>query len=156
MAGAYSFARLLAADRPLMNRWLARPHVAEWWPDGEGEVAEVVAACHDEEAETVPYLVQLQGRPFAYLQCTRESADVRSIDQFIGEAELLGQGHGSAFIRQFCDGLFQAQRASTVTTDPDPGNARAVRAYEKAGFRRIGPRDTQWGHILLMQRDDAP
>ena len=74
MARAYSFTRLTEADLPLVNLWLAQPHVAEWWPDGEGEVGEVVAACHDEEAETVPYLVQLQGRPFAYLQCTRESA----------------------------------------------------------------------------------
>ena len=155
MARAYSFARMTAMDLPLVNRWLARPHVAEWWPDGEGEVAEVVAACHDEAAETVPYLVQLEGKPFAYLQCTRESAGVRSIDQFIGEAEFLGQGHGSSFIRQFCDRLF-AQAVPTITTDPDPINARAVRAYEKAGFRRIGPRDTQWGHILLMQRDNAP
>lgn len=155
MARAYSFARMTAADLPLVNRWLARPHVAEWWPDGEGEVAEVVAACHDEEAETVPYLVQLQDEPFAYLQCTREPADVRSIDQFIGEVELVGRGHGSAFIRQFCDRLF-AQSVPTVVTDPDPTNARAVRAYEKAGFCRIGPRDTQWGHILLMQRDNAP
>ena len=79
---------------------------------------------------------------------------VRGIDQFIGEADLLNRGHGSAFIRQFCDALF-AWSVPAVTTDPDPVNGRAVRAYEKAGFRPIGPMDTPWGHVLPMQKDNA-
>jgi hypothetical protein len=30
-----------------------------------------------------------------------------------------------------------------------------VRACAKAGFRPIGPMDTPWGHVLLMQKDNA-
>jgi aminoglycoside 6'-N-acetyltransferase len=152
--GLYAFTRLTADDLPLVRDWLGRPHVAEWWPDGGDEIAQVVAECDGEDAETVPYLVHLQGRPFAYLQCTREASGTCGIDQFIGEAELLNRGHGSAFIRQFCDELFD-RSVPAVTTDPDPANARAVRAYENAGFRPIGPRDTPWGHVLLMQKDSA-
>jgi aminoglycoside 6'-N-acetyltransferase len=38
-------------------------------------------------------------------------------------------------------------------TDPDPGNGRAVRAYEKAGFEREGLVDTPDGPALLMVRN---
>ena len=67
----------------------------------------------------------------------------RGIDQFIGEPDMIGRGHGSAFIRAFIDDPCGMARA---VTDPDPANARAVRAYEKAGFetrvwwtRRMAP-----------------
>jgi aminoglycoside 6'-N-acetyltransferase len=154
MRERYEFVRLTAEDLPLIDRWMAAPHVGEWWPDGCGEIAQVVAECEGEEAETVPYLVHLDGRPIAYLQRYRDIDGVYGIDQFIGEAGLLGQGHGSAFIRRFCDRLF-AEGVTTITTDPDPTNARAVRAYTKAGFRPIRPLDTPWGPVLLMQRDNA-
>ena len=38
-------------------------------------------------------------------------------------------------------------------TDPDPANARAIRAYEKAGFRKDRLVDTPDGRALLMVRD---
>jgi aminoglycoside 6'-N-acetyltransferase len=37
--------------------------------------------------------------------------------------------------------------------DPNPGNPRAIRAYEKAGFRRAREVDTPDGRALLMIRD---
>jgi aminoglycoside 6'-N-acetyltransferase len=76
----------------------------------------------------------------------------RGVDQYIGEADLLNQGHGPAFIRQFCDELI-AKGAPVVVTDPHPNNSRAIRAYEKAGFSRYGgPVETDWGRCLLMAR----
>ena len=40
-----------------------------------------------------------------------------------------------------------------VVTDPHPTNARAIRAYEKAGFSLYGgPIDSDWGRCLLMAR----
>ena len=50
---------------------------------------------------------------FAYLQCYNISAwnsgfgsqpsGTRGLDQFIGDADMLGQGHGAAFIREFSE-----------------------------------------------------
>jgi aminoglycoside 6'-N-acetyltransferase len=68
--------------------------------------------------------------------------------------ELVGVGHGSAILRQFVDELFD-EGTPRVVIDPDPKNARAVRAYEKAGFRPIGQRHSIYGHVLLMARDNA-
>jgi aminoglycoside 6'-N-acetyltransferase len=42
-----------------------------------------------------------------------------------------------------------------VITDPSVANARAIRAYAKAGFRRHGEVDTPDGRELLMIRDKS-
>jgi aminoglycoside 6'-N-acetyltransferase len=108
------------------------------------------------------FIVSLDGRPFAYIQCYRLSAwnqgfgnhplATRGIDQFIGEPDLLGRGHGSQFIQQF---VHETLRNGTprVVTDPDPANGRAVRAYEKARFVRDRLVETPDGTALLMVRD---
>ena len=90
------------------------------------------------------WIVSHGGRPFAYIQDYDPLAwgmhhlgdlppGSRGIDQFIGEPGMLDRGHGSAFIRAHVDRLF-TEGAPVVGTDPDPANARAIRAYEKAGF----------------------
>ncbi len=63
-----------------------------------------------------------------------QPAGTRGLDQFIGEPDMLDRGHGSAFIRVFAERLL-ANGTPRVVIDPDPTNARAIRAYEKAGFR---------------------
>jgi aminoglycoside 6'-N-acetyltransferase len=65
---------------------------------------------------------------------------------------MVGCGHGSAFIRDFTDRLL-ATGTPRVITDPDPVNARAVRAYEKAGFHKQHEVYTPEGRALLMVRN---
>ena len=43
--------------------------------------------------------------------------------------------------------------APRVVIDPDPANLRAIRAYEKAGFRPFDARTSAYGPALLMARD---
>ena len=160
MAAEYHFRSLTAADLPLVARWLAAPHVSEWWPDVDRQLANIRR--HLGETNIDLFLVHAEGRPIGYLQ----SYDVpagghpfpdqppgsRGIDQFIGEADMVDRGHGSAFIRAFVDRLF-AQGVPRVMTDPAPANKRAVRAYEKAGFSAERLVDTPHGRALLMVRD---
>jgi aminoglycoside 6'-N-acetyltransferase len=40
-----------------------------------------------------------------------------------------------------------------VIIDPHPDNARAIRAYEKAGFQLLGHRTTIFGEVMLMALD---
>ena len=40
-----------------------------------------------------------------------------------------------------------------IITDPDPANARAIRAYEKAGFSQTGEIVTPGGVALLMTKE---
>jgi aminoglycoside 6'-N-acetyltransferase len=107
-------------------------------------------------------IVSAKGNDFAYIQCYdltawnsgfgAHPAGTRGIDQFIGEPDMVDRGHGSAFIRAFIERLL-TDGAPRVVTDPDPANARAIRAYEKAGFERIRLVDTPDGIALLMVRN---
>lgn len=74
----------------------------------------------------------------------------RGIDQFIGEPDMIGLGHGSAFIRARMKALFDAG-APVIGTDPHPANERAIAVYRKLGFEPYGaPQETRWGLILPM------
>jgi aminoglycoside 6'-N-acetyltransferase len=157
---AYAFRPMLAEDLPTIKRWLGAPHVRQWWHD-PAEQFELVSSDlnHPDMAQ---FIVAADGREFAYLQCYNLSAwhtgfgaqpeGTRGLDQFIGEVEMLGCGHGSAFVRAFADRLL-ALGTPRVVTDPDPANARAIRAYEKAGFRRDRLVETPDGTALLMTRN---
>jgi aminoglycoside 6'-N-acetyltransferase len=157
----YEFYPMTVNDLPLVQRWLAEPHVVRWWGK-PNEQFDLVSA--DLDGQTMNQSIVTCGRrPFAYVQCYNPDAwdDVGlgphpigtlGIDQFIGEADMLDRGHGSAFIRCYIERLLKAG-TPRIVTDPDPANARAIRAYEKAGFRKDRLIDTPDGRALLMVRN---
>jgi aminoglycoside 6'-N-acetyltransferase len=155
----YEFRPMTAADMPLARRWLETPDVVRWWGDADEQVALLERDLDD--PRIAMWIVSSRGRPFAYIQdYDPRSWDLhhlgdlplgsRGIDQFIGGPDMLNRGHGSAFVRAHVERLFAAG-APAVGTDPDPANARAIRAYEKAGFvaLREAP-DTEGATVLLM------
>jgi aminoglycoside 6'-N-acetyltransferase len=156
---AYVFRPVDRADLDLLAIWRGRAHVGRWWgpPDVEREDEKLG------DARVAMWVVEHCGRPFAYAQdysphdwdahpFAHLPPGSRGIDQYIGEPDMLGRGHGSAFVRAHCDRLFEGG-APAVGTDPHPDNARAIRAYEKAGFEPVGgPVDTRWGRAVLMER----
>ncbi|WP_128928781.1 GNAT family N-acetyltransferase [Bradyrhizobium guangxiense] len=160
MPTAHAFRPMTRADLPLIRRWLGEAHVRQWWGDPDEQFA-LVSGDLDEPA--MDQFIVLAGRqPLGYLQCYRLTAwntgfgpqpeGTRGIDQFIGESDMIERGHGSAFIRQFVDEQFRSGLPRMVT-DPDPLNARALRAYEKAGFIRDRIVETPDGPALLMVRE---
>ena len=94
MASEYAFRPMTAADLPLIRRWLAQPHVAEWWHDPE--TFEFVSGDLD-HPDVAQFIVTLDDRPLGYLQCYQigewhsglgpQPAGTRGIDQFIGEPD---------------------------------------------------------------------
>lgn len=171
MTEAYRFRRVEPADLALLARWVRTPAVAEWWIEADGSPASSVEEEDLGEEGLALWLVAHErengGEPFAFIQdydphIWRDEAGgghhfahlppgARGIDQFIGVPDMLGRGHGSAFIRAHCDRLMAAG-APAVGTDPHPANARAIRAYEKAGFALGEECETPWGRALLMER----
>lgn len=159
MIQSYTFRPMTLADMPLIRRWLDAQHVAEWWHDPE--TLEFIGGDLD-HPDLAQFIVSHNDRPLAYLQCYQlgewhvsfgpHPAGTRGLDQFIGEADMLGCGHGSAFIRAFIDHLF-ARGVPRIVIDPSPSNTRAIRAYEKAGFVPQHEIVTPDGPALLMIRD---
>jgi aminoglycoside 6'-N-acetyltransferase len=160
MAPDYLFRPMTPGDLPLVRRWLALPHVREWWGEPDEQYS-LVSGDLDEPAMD-QYIFSTAGNPFAYLQCYDLTAwnsgfgphpeGTRGIDLFIGEPDMIERGHGSALVRRFVDERLQ-QGAPRIVTDPDPANRSAVRAYEKAGFEKDRMVETPDGPALLMVRN---
>lgn len=72
------------------------------------------------------------------------------IDQFLADPDRLDQGLGTAMVRDFTAWLFEDPEVTEIRLDPRPDNARAIRCYEKAGFRQVGPITTPDGPAVLM------
>lgn len=159
MEASYAIRRMDVADLTLVSRWRGLPHVARWW--GEPSVEPETEKLSD--PRIAMWIVEHEGRPFAFIQdydvhaWTPHPFDylppgARGMDLYIGEADMLGQGHGSRIARQHVDDLF-GRGVSAMGIDPNPDNAAARRAFEKAGFQFVsGPVKTPWGVAVLMDR----
>ncbi len=150
----------------MLAEWLARPHVSEWW-DGRSslhQVREDFLPLLDNRSTTIPYIAYLDGRPAGYIQSyvAAESGDgwwpeeddpgVRGIDQFLADYDDLSKGLGAGMITAFVGLLFSDPQVTRIQIDPAPDNARAIRCYEKCGFRPVKRLMTPDGEALLMVR----
>lgn len=158
---SYDFRPVTKKDLPMIASWLAEPEVAEWWGDPETEIAGI--RDHIDSISVEPLIVELDGKPIAYLQSydphleddhpyADQPFGTLGVDLTIGRPELIGIGHGPAIISQFVEELFE-DGAPRVVIDPAPANGRAIRAYEKAGFRIIDRRQSEHGDVVLMAID---
>jgi aminoglycoside 6'-N-acetyltransferase len=100
------------------------------------------------EDPTDHFLIVLDRRPIGDIQSYRVddhpgyAAQIAigrpaiGVDLFIGEADLIGRGHGPALIRAFLrDVAFPRYELDLCVIGPTRSNTSAIRAYEKAGFR---------------------
>ena len=62
---------------------------------------------------------------------------VYAMDQFIGEPEFWNQGIGTAYVNLLCTYMKNCRAAEVMILDPHTDNKRAVRAYQKAGFKIV-------------------
>jgi aminoglycoside 6'-N-acetyltransferase len=160
MAPVYAFRPMASDHLPMIRRWLEAPEVMRWWGAPDEQYALVSGDLDHPDMDQ--FIVTADDHPFGYIQCYALSTwnqdfgsqpeATRGIDQFIGEPEMIGRGHGSAFIRQFSDSLLTSG-IPRIVTDPDPENIRAVRAYAKAGFQSDRVVETPDGPALLMVRN---
>jgi len=158
----YTFRELRRDDLKVIAKWLAEPHVAQWWGDPAKGLQEIEAALGD--IATEPVMVEMDGRPIAYLQnydphleddhpYQDQPTGTLGLDISIGVPELVGKGHGSGIIRQFAAELF-AEGVPRLIVDPHPDNVRAIRAYSRAGFEAFDTRTTtEYGPAVIMALD---
>jgi RimJ/RimL family protein N-acetyltransferase len=160
-----AFRPLAAADLALLHGWLQRPHVAAWWgaPGTLQEVHAEYLAVVQGRSSTRAYVAQSGGQPIGFIQAyvvagsgggwweDETDPGARGIDQFLADADRLGQGWGTAMVRAFLDQLFLDPAVSVVQTDPAPDNTRAIRCYQNAGFAPVGVVATPDGPALLMR-----
>ena len=150
------FRPLTSDDLPQLLAWLSKEHVRQWWDDGEDTI-EKVARNYSEAEEGLERFILIEveagsEKPLGYFQHYRTLDGSIGIDQFIGEEDYLNRGVGTKAIRIFVEMIMREHEPSSIILDPSPGNKRAIRCYEKVGFRYYETKEAVEGGLAHMMR----
>jgi aminoglycoside 6'-N-acetyltransferase len=138
---------LLGADRS----------VSRWFPDlSEADLRERL----EPEDDAAYFAIEEDGELVGMVQFWEE-ADPRfrhaAIDLFLG-SRAQGRGLGTDVVRTMVRHLIEDRGHHRLTIDPELRNERAIRCYERLGFRRVGvlrryflAPDGTWQDGLLME-----
>jgi aminoglycoside 6'-N-acetyltransferase len=132
----------------------AEPAVAAWWGSMDDDFP------FDEPGST-RFTIWVDGQVAGLIQYGEEDEpDYRHawVDVFVATAQH-GRGVGTDAVKTLVGHLVEERGHHRVTIDPTVENAAAVRAYEKAGFRRVGVMRLaersptgQWRDALFMEQ----
>lgn len=141
---ASEMADRLAADRQTAPRWGANPAtILRWLTDDDA----------------VFFVAEVDGSVVGVLDYSEiDDVDYRSAGMDIGMfAGSTDRGMGTEALKVLAAYLIDAHGHHRLTIDPAADNARAIRAYEKVGFKPIGVArryergdDGTWHDNLLM------
>nr|WP_063840275.1 aminoglycoside 6'-N-acetyltransferase AacA40 [Pseudomonas aeruginosa]ACH43055.1 Aac(6')-IIa [Pseudomonas aeruginosa] len=163
---------MVKRDLVMLHEWLNRPHIVEWWGGEEARPTLQEVQSHylprvlAEEAVT-PYIAMLGSEPIGYAQSyvalgsgdgwweDETDPGVRGIDQSLANPEQLGKGLGTRLVCTLVKTLFNDPSVTKIQTDPAPNNVRAIRCYEKAGFRQQKVITTPDGPAVYMVQTRA-
>ncbi len=149
-----------------MKRWLRKPHVLEFWPEQmtDKQITEKYLS-HIDSNIVFPFLIYFSETAIGYIQAYQanhvgdgwwpdEKEGTYGLDLFIGEVDYLGKGYGTKVIKSFLNHIRNTHEVRKWIIDVDPKNTRAIRCYEKAGFRFVKEIDTPDGKANLMEKSD--
>lgn len=154
-ANALTMRPLTRDDLPRLSRWLAEPHVAQWWRD-PSDLASIEASylpCIDGTDPAEVFVIEAEGRAAGLIErylvaddpewdhAMRATGAVTGceagIDYLIGEPRLTHRGVGTAAIGLFTTLTFgRYPQADAIVAAPQQANVGSWRALERAGYRR--------------------
>ena len=117
---------------------LAEESVRRWW--GEPEPSEEIAARLGGDASGVLLVIECGGQLAGGIQYDEEQEPMyrhANIDIFVGQ-RYQGRGVGTEAVELLARFLFEQRGHHRITIDPAAANRRAIRCYEKVGFRAVG------------------
>lgn len=130
------------------------PEVLRHW--GEVDVEDVRATFIDADAG---FVIEVEGEVAGGVEYSEEEEPMyrhANMDLFLTTSRQ-GQGLGPETLRVLARHLFDDRGHHRLTIDPAVENDRAIRAYERVGFRRVGVMrryerglDGTWHDSLLM------
>ncbi len=157
----FSYVPIAADDLDQLYAWLKRPHVAEWW-----DIDPKAEFLRDKQQQIMGdvwngFVVHKQLKPVCYIETWRQGLSdepwwpgerhgMVSVDMFIIDPADLYRGLGSKILADLAVCVLRDKDIDLVTIDPQPGNAAAIRCYQKAGFRVLGVYPTPDGPSLYL------
>ena len=134
----------------------AEPEIAFWWLGlTEADLREKAGPNED----AMVFVIEEEGEVVGLVEAGEEDdPDYRhaNIDIFVSAAHR-GQGLGADAIRTLARHLFEDRGHHRIIIDPAATNERAIRSYERVGFKRVGIMrryergvDGEWHDGLLL------
>jgi aminoglycoside 6'-N-acetyltransferase len=125
---------LQPGDAAALLRILQTPEVARWWdaPDPGFPLTD--------DPESVRLTIVVAGAVAGLVQYWEETDPKyrhAAVDVFL-DPSLHDRGLGTEAVRRVVELLIDERGHHRITIDPAAANARAIRAYEKVGFRVVG------------------
>ena len=153
---------LTVDDLDLLLQWFNQPHVKQWWYLSEKEIDKEYRLNRLEKQDVFGFIVYFRDKPIAFTQYYyANSADegwweketdpgTVGIDQFIADENYLGRGLGTAILKQLIYIIFANPVHKKIILDVHADNHRAIRCYEKVGFRFVETTMTPDGLANMM------
>ncbi|WEG15251.1 GNAT family N-acetyltransferase [Alkalihalophilus pseudofirmus] len=146
--------KMTQEDFSIMAKWLSTNEVLEYYGDVNApfsfeQVKQKYEPRVQGEVNVPPFIVEWQGTPIGFMQYYKLAEDkynefgygrslkVYGMDQFIGEPALFNKGIGTLMVSFFVRKIVKDTGADTVIVDPAISNVRAIKCYEKCGFRKV-------------------
>jgi aminoglycoside 6'-N-acetyltransferase len=142
---------LLEEDAPHLVKWLSDPQVLQYYEgrDRAHDLELVMKHFYEDRDEITQCIVMFEGKDIGYIQyypISEEECDtygykdedgvIFGMDQFIGETDFWNQGIGTTLITCMRD-YITSLGVDIIVMDPQAWNHRALRCYEKCGFRKL-------------------
>jgi aminoglycoside 6'-N-acetyltransferase len=139
-------------DKLLLVKWLSDSEVLKYYegrnnPHDEKMVEE---SFYTEDIEKTRCIIEYLKSPIGYIQFyplgkeqrveygyANFKGNIFGTDQFIGETKYWGQGIGKELMKLIIEFLETVRGAQMIVLDPQAWNERAIKCYEKSGFKKV-------------------
>lgn len=143
--------KLEEKDNILLVKWLSDPTVLEFYEgrDNPFDLDKVNKAFYSsEDVDEVKCIIEFEENEIGYIQFYQLNNETKKeygyfdeniygTDQFIGEVECWDKGIGTLLVNSMVNYLIEHKKADVVVMDPQSRNVRAIKCYEKCGFKKV-------------------
>jgi RimJ/RimL family protein N-acetyltransferase len=148
------FKSMTEKDIPLWLEWSNKSYVKDVWFIEGYETRDYIYQKIKNNGYDYAYIIIIDKRPIGYIVCcdlyayknkvknpkglfADELTGTFSTDLFIGEEDYLNKNYGTEIVKLFAQKIFDDFSAKIIYIDPAVTNKRAIRCYEKAGFKFV-------------------
>lgn len=162
--------KMKKSDIPLLLKWFKMDHIREYWfsirNKTENEIVEKYTK-RLKEGKIETFIICHKNTKIGLIQTyiLEDTSQFhveglsKGIDLFIGDTNYLNRGFGTNAIRELLvEYVFDDNSIINACIDPEVRNSRAIRAYEKVGFKHVNTEVEKNSGLLtyfmVLERND--
>jgi len=134
-------------DYTAMRDWFSEPELQAFvWCDEKGEppvplerIIEKYGSRIKNPTDVFPYFILKGDEPIGFIQYYIKEEAAIGLDMWIGILKERNHGYGTEALKQMVELIHRKHpQVKEVFIDPEVENKRAIRCYQKAGFKDFG------------------